>query len=55
MICFDRENPESARLLALHGAEVILVPNACGVGKQLLDQVRKTPSWPRKWPNFSLS
>jgi N-carbamoylputrescine amidase len=38
MICFDRENPESARLLALHGAEVLLVPNACGVGKQLLDQ-----------------
>ena len=37
-ICYDRENPESARLLAVHGAEVILVPNACGVGKQLLDQ-----------------
>lgn len=28
MICFDREVPESARQLALAGAEVILVPNA---------------------------
>jgi len=29
MICFDREFPESARILALDGAELILVPNAC--------------------------
>ena len=29
MICFDREFPESARVLALEGAELILVPNAC--------------------------
>jgi predicted amidohydrolase len=29
MICFDREFPESARLLMLGGAELILVPNAC--------------------------
>ena len=29
MICFDREFPESARLLMLKGAEVILTPNAC--------------------------
>ena len=29
MICFDREFPESARLLMLMGAEVILAPNAC--------------------------
>ena len=29
MICFDREFPESARLLMLKGAEVILAPNAC--------------------------
>ncbi|NEG69198.1 carbon-nitrogen hydrolase family protein [Bifidobacterium sp. BRDM6] len=29
MICFDREFPESARLLMLQGAEVILAPNAC--------------------------
>ena len=29
LICFDREFPESARLLMLKGAEVILTPNAC--------------------------
>lgn len=29
MICFDREFPESARVLMLQGAEIILVPNAC--------------------------
>ncbi|WP_152598096.1 carbon-nitrogen hydrolase family protein [Bifidobacterium cuniculi] len=29
MICFDREFPESARLLMLQGAEVVLAPNAC--------------------------
>jgi N-carbamoylputrescine amidase len=29
MICFDREFPESARVLMLKGAEVILTPNAC--------------------------
>lgn len=29
MICFDREFPESARLLMLKGAEVVLTPNAC--------------------------
>ncbi len=29
MICYDREFPESARVLMLEGAEVILVPNAC--------------------------
>lgn len=28
MICFDREFPESARILMLKGAEIILVPNA---------------------------
>lgn len=30
MICYDREYPESARLLMLKGAEMILVPNDCG-------------------------
>ena len=30
MICYDREFPESARILMLKGAEVILVPNDCG-------------------------
>ncbi len=29
MICYDREYPESARLLMLEGAEIILVPNDC--------------------------
>ncbi len=29
MICYDREFPEPARILMLHGAEIILVPNAC--------------------------
>ncbi|MBQ4447482.1 MAG: DUF3795 domain-containing protein [Clostridia bacterium] len=31
MICYDREFPESARLLMLKGAELILVPNACPI------------------------
>jgi predicted amidohydrolase len=29
MICFDREFPETARMLMLNGAELILTPNAC--------------------------
>ena len=29
MICFDREFPESARILMLKGAELILTPNSC--------------------------
>ncbi len=33
MICFDREFPEAARVLALQGAELILVPNACDLGE----------------------
>jgi predicted amidohydrolase len=40
MICFDREFPEAARLLALGGAEVILVPNACDLEANRLGQVR---------------
>lgn len=31
MICYDREFPESARLLMLKGAEVVLAPNACSM------------------------
>ncbi|MCL2665917.1 MAG: carbon-nitrogen hydrolase family protein, partial [Defluviitaleaceae bacterium] len=31
MICYDREHPESARVLMLKGAEIILVPNACAM------------------------
>lgn len=30
MICYDREYPESARVLMLKGAEIILSPNDCG-------------------------
>jgi predicted amidohydrolase len=30
MICYDREYPESARILMLKGAELILVPYDCG-------------------------
>lgn len=30
MICYDREYPESARVLMLKGAEIILIPNDCG-------------------------
>ncbi len=29
MICYDREFPESARILMLKGAELILIPNVC--------------------------
>lgn len=31
MICYDREFPESARLLMIKGAELILTPNACSL------------------------
>ncbi len=40
MICFDREFPESARILMLKGAEVILVPNACEMEANRLGQLR---------------
>lgn len=40
MICFDREFPEAARVLALGGAELILVPNACALEQNRLGQVR---------------
>jgi predicted amidohydrolase len=40
MICFDREQPESARILMLKGAELILTPNACGLDEFRLDQFR---------------
>lgn len=39
MICFDREFPESARVLMLKGAELILVPNACGMNPARLNQL----------------
>lgn len=40
MICFDREFPESARILMLKGAELILVPNACPMEINRLSQLR---------------
>ncbi len=40
MICFDREFPESARLLMLKGAELILTPNACELEMNRLGQFR---------------
>jgi predicted amidohydrolase len=54
MICFDREFPESAKLLALEGAELALVPNACTLelrddplGALRLEQLRA-----RAWENL---
>ena len=40
MICFDREFPESARILMLKGAEIILVPNACEMEENRTGQLR---------------
>ena len=40
MICYDREFPESARILMLKGAEIILTPNACGLEQNRLGQFR---------------
>jgi N-carbamoylputrescine amidase len=40
MICYDREFPESARVLMLGGAELILTPNACGLDAERLGQFR---------------
>lgn len=40
MICYDREFPESARILMLKGAEIILVPNACPMEMNRLSQLR---------------
>lgn len=40
MICYDREFPESARILMLKGAEVVLVPNACPMEINRLSQLR---------------
>jgi N-carbamoylputrescine amidase len=40
MICYDREFPESARVLMLQGAEIVLVPNACELEQNRLSQIR---------------
>lgn len=40
MICYDREFPESARILMLKGAELILTPNACPMEINRISQLR---------------
>src|SRR5256714_8667571 len=40
MICYDREFPESARLLMLGGAELILTPNACTLDAHRIGQFK---------------
>jgi len=40
MICYDREFPESARILMLKGAELILTPNACTLGAHRIGQFK---------------
>ena len=40
MICYDREFPESSRILMLKGAEIVLVPNACPMEINRLSQLR---------------
>ncbi len=40
MICFDREQPESARILMLKGAELVLTPNCCGLDDLRIQQFR---------------
>jgi predicted amidohydrolase len=40
MICYDREFPESARILMLRGAEIVLTPNSCDLEQHRLGQFR---------------
>lgn len=47
MICDDREFPESARILMLNGAEIILTPNAC-----TLDEHRRAQFQTRAFENM---
>lgn len=61
MICYDREFPESARILMLKGAEIILVPNACPMEINRVSQLRgrafenmtgiATANYPAPWPD----
>ena len=51
MICYDREFPESARILMLKGAELILVPNACPMEINRLPSFAPEPlriCWPSR-------
>lgn len=38
MICYDREFPETARMLMLEGAELVLTPNACPLDQPRIAQ-----------------
>lgn len=40
MICYDREFPESARILMLKGAEILLTPNSCELEDSRIGQFR---------------
>lgn len=40
MICYDRDFPESARILMLQGSEIIICPNACYMNKIRLDELK---------------
>lgn len=40
MICFDRDFPESARILMLKGSEIIICPNACYMNQIRLDTLK---------------
>jgi len=40
MICYDREFPESARVLMLKGSELVLVPNACVIEDNRFSQLK---------------
>ncbi len=40
MICIDREFPESARILMLKGAEIVLTPNSCKLEDNRIGQFR---------------
>lgn len=40
MICYDREFPETARILMLNGAEIILTPNACTLDEHRISQFK---------------
>ncbi len=46
MICYDREHPESARILMVKGAELVLTPNACRLEELRLGQFKI-----RAWEN----
>ena len=54
MICFDREFPESAKLLRLNGAELVLTPNACSLDERdsVLGDLRLAQFRARAWENL---